>query len=163
MWQWLQTMLKELSSMGLLQYILLQVPFAGDVHLGRAFINMLLSDLHLEWETTFCLEGCNKIQQTSEKEKPIVGIFGGIFPTIDQLHHLIGLDPGCHLLGWQKCSSKSFNTTALQERASEYSLHFKAQMCLLISLFTSTSWGTLWNPAGRKRDKEHTLHEVTMH
>lgn len=89
---------------------------AGDVHLGRAFINMLLPDLHLEWQTTFYLEGRNRIQQTSEKEKPVVGIFGGIFPVTDQLHHLIGLDPGRHLLGQQKCSSKPCNTTALQNR-----------------------------------------------
>lgn len=70
-----------------------------------------------------------------------MGIFGDYFLVTIQLHHLIGLDPGHHLLGQQKHSSKPINTTALQDGVSEYSLPFKTRMCLSISLFTSTSWG----------------------
>lgn len=85
-----------------------------------------------------------------------------IFVTV-QVHHLIGLGPGHHLLGQQEQSSKPVNTTALKNRASVYSLPFKTRMCLSISLFTSTSWGILQNPAGRKSDEEHNLHEITKH
>lgn len=46
---------------------------AGDVHLCHAFINMLLPDLHLEWETTCYLEGSNKLQQTLWKGKACWG------------------------------------------------------------------------------------------
>lgn len=113
-----------------------------EMSIWAVHLSLSIPDLHLEWETTFSLEGCNKIQQTFEKEKLIVGILGGIFPATDQLHHLIGLNPGRHLLGQQICSSKPFNTTALQDKASEYSPPFKTQMCVSISLFTSTSWGT---------------------
>lgn len=136
---------------------------AEEVYLCCAFITTLLPDLHLEWETTFYLEGYNKSSRPSEKRrrKRVVGIFEDYF--LAQLRHLTGLDPGHHLLGQKEHSWKPFNTTALQDRVSEYSLPFKTRMCLSISLFTSTSWGILWNPAGRKRDEEHILHEITKH
>lgn len=115
--------------------------------------------LHSSWKDI------KKSSRPSEKKrtKHVVGIFGDYFLVIVQLHHLIGLDPGHHLLGQQKHSSNPIKTTALQVGASEYSLPVKTRMCLSISLFTSTSWGTLRNPAGRKRDEEHILHEITKH
>lgn len=92
-----------------------------------------------------------------------MGIFGDYFLVTVQLHHVIGLDPGHHVLGQQEHSSKPINTTALKDGVTEYSLPFKTRMCLSILLFTSTSWGILQNPAGRKRDEEHILHEITKH
>lgn len=47
--------------------------------------------LHSTWKDE------RKSSRPSAKEKPLVGIFGGIFPVTDQFHHLIGLDPGRHL------------------------------------------------------------------
>jgi len=90
-----------------------------------------------------------------------VGIFVDYFLFTVQLCHLIDLDAGHHLLGQQQHSSKPINTPALKDGVSEYSLPFKTRMCLLISLFTS--WGVLQNPAGRKREEEHILHEITKH
>lgn len=129
-------MLKEPSSMDWSS--LWQEMSTCAVHLSTCYLTCNWNKkLHSTWKDVI------KSSRPSTKEKPVVGIFGGIFPVTDQLRHLIGLDPGCHLLGQQIHSSKPVNTTALQDRASEYSLPFKTWMCLSISLFTSTSWGTL--------------------
>lgn len=112
--------------------------------------------LHPTWKDII------KSSRPSEKEKPVGGIFGGVFPDTDQLHHLTGLDPSCHLLG-QKNALQSPLTPLHYKTGRVNTLPFKTWMCLSISLFTSTSWGTLGNPAGRKRDKEHILHEITKH
>lgn len=107
--------------MGLLQYILLQVHFGRRCPLVPRILSTCYyltytwnEELHATWKDLI------KSSRPSEKEKPVGGIFGRIFPDTDQLHHLIGLDLGCHLLGQKKCSSKPFNTTALQDRTSEY-------------------------------------------
>lgn len=59
-----------------------------------------------------------------------MGIFGDYFLVTVPLHPLLSSNPGHHLLDQQERSSKPINTSALKDRASEYSLHFKTRMCL---------------------------------
>lgn len=116
------------------------------------FINMLLHHLHHEWETMFLWKDIiNKIQQTLWNGGSMLWEYLEIIFLL-VYHQLMDSDPGHHCLGeQQEHSSKPTNTTALQYRASEFSLPFRTKMCLLISLFTSTLWGVLQNPAGRKK------------
>lgn len=121
MWQWLQT-----HAEGALQHgsaaihpapsSLCQEMSTCAMHLSTSYYLTYTwnEKLHSTWKDII------KSRRPSEMEKPVGGIFGHIFPDTDQLHHLIGLDSSCHLLGQKKCSSKSFNTTALQDRTSEY-------------------------------------------
>lgn len=126
-------MLKEPSSLVLVQYILLQV------HPGRGLLVLRVyrhGTTRPSTGTTFYLERYNRQNPADplKRRKHVVGIFGDYFLLTVQLHHLIGLDPNQHFLGQQKHSSKAINTTVLQDGTSEYSLPFRTSMCLSISI-----------------------------